>query len=628
MITERLSYKFLMLNEDADDFTNVQNLLFERFKQPLVIKTSFDKAVDFLATKDNPFDAILLDLSLTFRKGKHIVTDLLKLAANSPLIILGPINSEKLSETYINQGVSDYLCKEELNSVLLSKSILYAIKNNKLEQKISLTELNLKDSQKAAKVGTWETNLFDFGSIWSDETYRILGANKKVTISSHNEFLKFIYPNDLQLFKTAFSKSINSKQVNLIHHRIVNNLGKIKFVEQRWKIIRDEELNPIYAVGTCQDVTEKTTAQEKASRLEAYNKDILKKISSHIAILNADGEIIATNEAWNNFSIENGEPLLEKTGDGSNYFKVCEDAWLSGDMSALEVLNGIKRVANGTSVEYLHEYPCHSPQKKQWFVLKAIKINKDKNILITHQDVTTKKIAEIERERIAYDLIQRNKNMEQFSFIVSHNLRAPLANILGLTEISKLESTNTVELLNIINGMSNAAHKMDDVLKDLNKILHTESQKYDTKEEVDFQEITLAISKDIIKSQRIKIQTNFKEVEKIHSLKSYVYSIFYNLINNSIKYQRPNVKPHIQISSKKTEHGILLKFKDNGLGIDVEKNKNRLFGMYNRFHHNTEGKGMGLYMVKTQVAALGGNISVKSIVDKGTVFKIEFKTSD
>lgn len=471
-------------------------------------------------------------------------------------------------------------------------------------------------------------NLFDFSSIWSDETYNILGANKKVNNCSHKELLKFIYPNDLQLFTTAFSKSITLKQPNLLSHRIINNSGQIKFVEQRWKIIRDEELNPIYAVGTCQDVTEKTRAQEAAFKLEVFNKDILKKISSHIAILNADGEIIATNEAWNKFSIENGAPLLEKTGDGSNYFKVCEDAWLSGDMSALEVLNGIKRVANGTSVEYLYEYPCHTSQKKQWFVLKAIKINKDKNILITHQDITVKKIAEIERERIAYDLIQRNKNMEQFSFIVSHNLRAPLANILGLAELSKLESTNPSELLHLINGMSDAAHKMDEVIKDLNEIIHTENHLFETKEEVNFQKITLAISKNIFKSQRIKIQTNFKEVEKMYSMKSYVYSIFYNLINNSIKYQRPNVKSQIQISSKKTEQGILLKFKDNGLGIDVEKNKNRLFGMYNRFHCNTEGKGIGLYMVKTQVEALGGNITVKSVVNKGTEFIIEFKTSD
>ncbi len=629
MNKEKQSYKFLLLEENPDYFTIIQELLFEKFTHPLVIRAKFEKVTDFLINKNNPFDAIILDLSLTIKRGKEIITDLLKIAGNCPIIILANTRDAKYCETYINQGVADYLFKEEITSTLLLKSILYAIKSNIQNQKIIQSEIELKTTQKAAKVGTWQTSLYDFSSIWSDEIYRILGEEKKESKVSHQHLLRYIYPTDLHVFKDAFTKSLSSKHLNVIHHRIKDNSGQIKFVEQRWKIVRDEESQPIYAVGTFNDVSEKKRFQERALKIEAYNKDILKNISSNIAIINSKGDIIASNEAWNRYSIENGEPIIEKTGNGSNYFKVCQDAWNSGDVSALKVLEGIKKVVNGKIPEFVHEYPCHSPEKKQWFAMKALKVsNTDKNVLIIHQDITPKKIVEFENEKIAFDLTQRNKNIEQFSYIVSHNLRGPLANILAMSELLKYDNVNPSDMLPILKGMSNAAFKMDDVLKDLNAILHADNPSSETLEEVYFQEITDIISnsfKNIIENQNIQIQTNFKEVESIFSLKSYIHSIFYNLIYNSIQFQHKNVTHKLEIQSKKTENGIQIKFKDNGTGINLQKNKERLFGFNKGLDNISEDKRIGLYIVKSQVEALKGNISVKSTVAKGTVFTIEFK---
>ncbi|HYV94396.1 MAG TPA: ATP-binding protein [Chitinophagales bacterium] len=110
-------------------------------------------------------------------------------------------------------------------------------------------------------------------------------------------------------------------------------------------------------------------------------------------------------------------------------------------------------------------------------------------------------------------------------------------------------------------------------------------------------------------------------------MKNYLHSIFYNLISNSLIYRKHDIPPVIKIKSHKLKDTIELLFKDNGMGIDLEKNGNQVFGLYKRFHSkNTDGKGMGLYMVKTQVEALGGKISIESEVNKGTTFKIEFKT--
>ncbi|MBK9016545.1 MAG: hypothetical protein IPM82_22095 [Saprospiraceae bacterium] len=108
-------------------------------------------------------------------------------------------------------------------------------------------------------------------------------------------------------------------------------------------------------------------------------------------------------------------------------------------------------------------------------------------------------------------------------------------------------------------------------------------------------------------------------------LKSYLNSIFYNLISNSIKYRQPDLAPVIEIKARLVQNKLTLTFKDNGLGIDLDKKSEQVFGLYKRFHPETaEGKGMGLFMVKTQVETLGGKINVASEVHKGTEFNIEF----
>jgi signal transduction histidine kinase len=127
-----------------------------------------------------------------------------------------------------------------------------------------------------------------------------------------------------------------------------------------------------------------------------------------------------------------------------------------------------------------------------------------------------------------------------------------------------------------------------------------------------------------MQSQNVRIITDFSAVDEYTSIKSYIHSIFYNLIFNSIKYSDPSRMPVISVTSKRENHKIYLIFKDNGMGIDLDKKGEQIFGLYKRFHNHIEGKGMGLFMVKTQVEILGGKITVKSQPNQGTEFEIEF----
>jgi len=135
--------------------------------------------------------------------------------------------------------------------------------------------------------------------------------------------------------------------------------------------------------------------------------------------------------------------------------------------------------------------------------------------------------------------------------------------------------------------------------------------------------IKTSINNTIV-NENVKFNCSFNEVESMFTIRSYLYSIFYNLSSNSIKYRQTGIAPVITITSHKLKNKIELCFKDNGKGIDLVRNGSQLFGLYKRFDTTMEGKGMGLFMVKTQVEALGGTIQIKSKLGEGTEFTIQF----
>lgn len=237
-------------------------------------------------------------------------------------------------------------------------------------------------------------------------------------------------------------------------------------------------------------------------------------------------------------------------------------------------------------------------------------------------------LAEKDKQTFLDDLIQRNKDLEQFAYIVSHNLRAPVANILGLSEIMQRKKLSGEDKFETMRGLSSSVKKLDDVIKDLNHILQVRFKVSEQKELILFSQLASDIHQSIkghIEKEEAEFKWDFSEVDEFLTIKSYLHSIFYNLISNSLKYRQPDIPPIIEIRSRQVKDKIEVLFKDNGMGIDLKKKSAQVFGLYKRFHtHSAEGKGVGLYMVKTQVEILGGRISIESEINKGTTFKIEF----
>ncbi|MCS7018011.1 MAG: tetratricopeptide repeat-containing sensor histidine kinase [Cytophagales bacterium] len=223
-------------------------------------------------------------------------------------------------------------------------------------------------------------------------------------------------------------------------------------------------------------------------------------------------------------------------------------------------------------------------------------------------------------------LNSHNKDLEQFSYIISHNIRSPITQILGLVNIFNLQQPDDPFNVEILKNLQKSAASLDQVIKDLNTIISTRQGLDSFKEKVELEEllrqVLLGIETNIAATQA-SIQYDFTLQPVLYTIRGYMHSILYNLISNAIKYRAEHRKPHIVISSDYLGNFCTLTVADNGLGMDLQNiDTYKIFGLYQRMHTHTEGKGLGLYLVKTQVESLGGTISVESQLGEGSVFRI------
>jgi ligand-binding sensor domain-containing protein/signal transduction histidine kinase len=248
--------------------------------------------------------------------------------------------------------------------------------------------------------------------------------------------------------------------------------------------------------------------------------------------------------------------------------------------------------------------------------------NQNKEILIRNETL------EAEVEERTRDLVEYNQQLEQFAFISAHNLRAPVARILGLGHILDFCDNDLQEARTIINKIVFTAEELDRVVKDLNTILEMRRNSTSVLVPVNLEEelrlVKINLEKEIEDTHTTFIE-DFSKGTLFWTVKPYIDSILLNLISNAIRYRHPDRDPVIKIRSEVTEKYFHISIQDNGLGMDMAACKDKIFTLYRRFHLHIEGKGMGLYLVKTQITAMGGKIEVDSKPDEGTTFYLFFK---
>jgi signal transduction histidine kinase len=252
-------------------------------------------------------------------------------------------------------------------------------------------------------------------------------------------------------------------------------------------------------------------------------------------------------------------------------------------------------------------------------------IEEQKNLLLAQNQDLSSELVEKHNDLSATnaELIKHNNELRQFSYTVSHNLRGPLASLMGL--ISLVDQRNLNEgNAEIFNYIKTSVNRLDHIISDLGKIIDIRHDIFQIREKINLDrelDSVLQVFKKDIEVHNVSIERDFSGCEEIFSVRPMVHSILYNLISNAIKYKAPDRRPEIRLSSR-INGSYIIHVSDNGLGIDLKNHKDNLFKLYKRFHYHTEGKGLGLYLVKLQAESLGGRVEVVSELNRETTFTV------
>jgi signal transduction histidine kinase len=278
--------------------------------------------------------------------------------------------------------------------------------------------------------------------------------------------------------------------------------------------------------------------------------------------------------------------------------------------------------------ETCHRVLCNGRYK--WILDRGKVIERDTDgkplrIVGTHTDISDQKEKELELAKMLEILNTQNNKLLNFAHIVSHNLRTHSGNIKSLLDLHKEALLSDFDTLSNIQIVSDELFSTIENLNDLVNI-HTVKDK-----EIEELNLNVYVNKvldvlhDSIKQREIVVLNYTQSCVTIEGLPAYLESILLNIITNAIKYSDSKKVSKIIFTSEENEEFIILNIKDNGLGIDLNKHKDAIFGLYKTFHKNNDARGVGLYLTKNQLESMGGKIEVESALNFGSTFKIYFK---
>lgn len=453
---------------------------------------------------------------------------------------------------------------------------------------------------------------------------RVYGYTSEEFTNNFNLWYEVIPEEDRDIIERHYPV-LNAGERFTIEHRIVTRTGETKWVETKITPTLDKDNNLIRIDGITIDISESKRKENSLRNARANLKNILDNTDTAYILFDSNISVLTYNQMAKYF-VKNVLGVTIREGmEGSELFP--------GERKASFIRNMWNIVKTQQPLKYESRMIATDGAEVWLSISKHPIVNDEKEFVgvsMAITNITGLKLSELERVKVTNDLIQRNKDLEQFTYIISHNLRAPVANILGLSVLIRHPGTNRKVKGECMKGLETSVKRLDGVVSDLNQIIQVRRGISEKKEKAKFSSMVYNITDSIrylMDKENVKINTNFSNVDEIFTVKSYMYSIFYNLISNSIKYRKAEEPPVIDIISRQTEKKTIVSFKDNCLGIDLKLHKDKVFGLYKRFHMHVEGKGMGLYMVKTQVESLGGRIDIRSEVNKGTEIVLEFQNA-
>lgn len=482
---------------------------------------------------------------------------------------------------------------------------------------------------------------------FSDEGFKLIIQNISDIITLINKEGKFIYNNSAitrilgyepeELYGrniTDFIHPDDKKRISdrfkvLMYKDGIGELIEFKFQTKSGDYLLLEGIgniqlnNPTFQsiILISRDITERRKVEDAIKISEEKLRSLVHNISDIITILSPSGEILYQSASARQL-MNYGENELTKR----NFSEIVHPDDYPGLMFAFQNL------INKGGTSELMEFRLLN-KDGNYFYIEAQATNQIDNpsikgLVVNSRDISKRKKEEEERKILIKELTKSNADLKQFSYIVSHNLRAPLTNLLSMLKLLDYSTISTDRSLKLLEGFKATTFRLNDTLNDLINILLVKNNTNIQTDTIGFENTLMKVTKSIsslISDNSTSIITDFTAAQLVRFNEPYLESIFLNLITNSIRYKHPERNPEIKIVTKLNKKSTLLIFSDNGIGFNMELVKDKIFGLHQKFHHHPESRGIGLYLIHAQITSLGGSIFVDSQINKGTIFTIEFK---
>jgi len=465
-------------------------------------------------------------------------------------------------------------------------------------------------------VGIWEFNITTKDVKWSAGFYNILGYKPGEIECSYNFFLEhLLYYYD----KPAFLKAMHtpsSEQANTLHIRLLTKNTGYQWFESttnKW-----EDTNGPKFTGTLININE-----AKILGLRSAQNDFF---------FNETGTIAKVS----GFEIDVPAMNLTLSKEAFDIYELNDHVKLSIKESILFFEPQYRPLLNeaiDNAIKFCKPYDMEllfrtAKNNVLWVRAKGIPIIDDYGKCIKirgiFQDIDSIKKKGLTLQSSINLLNDQNKRLQNFAYIVSHNLRSHTGNLQFMVNLFE-ESESAEDRLEVFAHIKSISGSLITTIEHLNEIvkIHTEidrERKTIAFEEV-FKNVVSALQSNI-ESTDAKIEYDFTKCPVISYIPAYLESIFQNLLTNSLKYRHMDRQPLISCRTIKDHNHIYMLFEDNGIGIDLERYGDKVFGMYKTFHQNQDAKGIGLFITRNQIESLGGTIKIDSTVNVGTKFTI------
>ena len=455
----------------------------------------------------------------------------------------------------------------------------------------------------------------------NDGVFSLTGYPKEDFYAGTVSLASIIHPDDKQLIFETVNRCVAERKGYQLRYRIRHASGTERWVyESGIGLFEGDRL--MMLEGFIQDITTQKDAEESVRKLAEENHRFFNSPVNLNAVIDSQGNLIRISPSWTNI-IGWSEAELAST-------PFLDLIHPDDIQTAKEVLKHL------SSDQHVHTFEnriiCHD--KSYRWLLWALALDPvSKLVYASAIDITERKNSEetilhskSNLEGLTLHLQEQNRKLDEFAHIISHNLRAPVNNIHAL--INLLDDRSEISDYQLIfDKLKKVSKNLSETMNELLDTLKAKAETDGTMTEMRFKEVldkvVQSLEGELIVAEA-SVTFDFNAAPTIRYSKPYLESIFQNLLTNAIKYRSADRKLCVHFRSFYTDDHLELEVTDNGQGIDMEKFGDKLFGLHKTFHQHQEARGVGLFLVKTQIEALGGNIFVRSEVDKGTTFTIRF----